>query len=124
MATKRSHESKIQDRRSDRFDLRGQCQIIRGEDKFGAHIINVASNGALIAVLEEHNLKIDEGISVFVSEEEDLSGVTLLSRVVHGLDHYIGVAFSDETEQDRARIERFFKMAGFEMTSDGTFKKV
>jgi len=124
MATKRSSENKSQDRRSDRFDLRGQCQIIRGEDKFGAHIINVASNGALIAVLEEHDLKIEEDISVFVCEDDDPSGINLLSRVVHGLDHYIGVAFADETVQDRARIERFFHMAGFELANDGTFKKV
>jgi len=93
-------------RTSDRFDYRGHCAVVTPGDSLTASIINLSEQGALIAILGPHSLRVNDTATLIV----ELSGketVQLQARVAHVKEHYVGWSSSPVSKKDQQQLTTF-----------------
>ncbi len=105
------------DRRiEERIPYRAYATLITGQDQYAAHLLNISSSGALIAVIQDHPLKISDEISLRV-ETEDLA-FCLNGWVAHVRDHYLGIRGRPAKAEEKAQLETFIAKQSERTTKD------
>ena len=98
----------LERRQSERLPHRGGGTLITSESSWTAHIINISLQGALIALLEPHNINEDQTITLQISLSDGNSILTH-GHVAHVKDHYIGLECQPNTEQDARRLREVIR---------------
>lgn len=71
--------------------------------RFPAHVLNISYKGALIAVLEDHDLQSGQTIKLHL-EMESGENVWMSGKVAHTKDHFIGLACKPSDEEDTRNL--------------------
>lgn len=71
--------------------------MVSGNGAWPAHIINVSTGGALVAVVDENGLQQEDKITLHV-ELPSGSNVYFNGTIVHLKEHFVGVAFGPDNE--------------------------
>lgn len=95
-------------RRSPRYEYRGQCTLATCSESCSAHLINLSDNGALIAVLDVHSLEVGERVRLNVVGQSG-ANISIRGKIAHIRDHYSGVEFAPETEEDQCLLRDFIE---------------
>ncbi|MFL0800919.1 MAG: PilZ domain-containing protein [Agarilytica sp.] len=96
-------------RNEERIPHRAYATLITAKNQYAAHLLNISRNGALIAVIHEHDLKSADEISLRVETEEiqfELNG-----WVAHVRDHYLGMTGRPSNEKGRSQLDKFIAEA-------------
>lgn len=88
-----------------RFRCRCYATLANTTETLPGHILNLSESGALIAVIEEHQLQADQKLSVVI-EVEDTNNICLEGVVAHTKEHYIGIEYSPLSDDDTLRIQK------------------
>ncbi|MFL0803550.1 MAG: PilZ domain-containing protein [Agarilytica sp.] len=96
-------------RSEERIPHRAYATLITANNQYAAHLLNISRNGALIAVIQEHDLKSADEISLRI-ETETLQ-FELNGWVAHVRDHYLGMTGRPSNEKNRADLEAFISEA-------------
>ena len=89
----------------DRYVYRDYASITTGELSISCHIINISKKGALVAVLSDHDFKVDDTLTLHIEIEGDI--VKLKSRITHTKDHFIGLECATTDELSEEKLNRF-----------------
>lgn len=71
--------------------------------RYPAHILNISYKGALVAVLDEHDLTSGQDIKLHV-EMETGENVWMAGNVAHTKDHFIGLACKPNEDDDTRNL--------------------
>ena len=95
-------------RDNNRLYYRSYGTLSNNNNQWPAHIINISSTGALIAIICEHTLTEGAVISLTVEllEGED---IIMHGRVLHVKDHYIGLHCEPQKQTDKDRLASILK---------------
>lgn len=106
-----ANQDEFERRTNERYEHRGYCTIVSSDASWTGHVLNLSESGALVAVLEPHDLKADESITLNL-ELETGSTTILHGRVVHLRDHLLGLECSPHTDEDMQKLREFLQTAG------------
>lgn len=98
-------------RKVERKAYRGHCTLATANQVCSAHLVNLSENGALIAVLEPHTLSVGERIRLNVVQP-GVANISIRGRIAHLKEHYSGVEFSPETQEDQNLLRSFLIKTG------------
>ncbi len=94
-------------RNSPRFPLRAYASVKTSNNEWNAHLLDISATGARLAILDEHELKIDDSL-ILILELEDLNhpqpgkSLELTGKIVHLREHIVGILFTEtQTQQDQ-----------------------
>lgn len=98
---------KIDDERRqfERHNTRAQGTLITAETNWPVFVINLSYSGALIAILDNHQLEEEESITLHL-ELEHAGRVIAHGRVAHLKEHYVGLEFSGHGDTDREKLRK------------------
>lgn len=99
-----SQKKYLERRQNERLPHRGSGTLITSESNWSAHIINISSQGALIALLDPHDISEDQTVTLQI-ELTDGSCILTHGHVAHVKDHYLGLDCRPNTEEDARRLE-------------------
>lgn len=91
-------------RANPRFRCRCYATLDATEESWPAHLLNLSSCGALVAVLNAHKFQPDQRISLTV-ELEDADDIVLSGEVAHVKEHYVGVKSHTLDEKDALLLQ-------------------
>ncbi len=91
-----------------RIPFRAYATLITAENQYAAHLLNISRNGALIAVIHDHEIKMTDEISLRI-ETEDYE-FSLNGWVAHVRDHYMGIKGRPSTEKEREQLDTFLTL--------------
>lgn len=98
----------LERRQAERLPHRGTGTLLTSESSWAAHIINISPRGALIALVDPHNIEEDHTVTLQIELGD---GTTILTHghVAHVKDHYIGLECKPNTDEDARRLEAMIK---------------
>ena len=97
--------SKREDKRQyTRHIHRGYGTLVHQDNKFSCHLINLSEAGALIALLDEYHVNINEKVTLFV-EIGDGDVAEMAGQVAHCKDHFIGLSCVPVKASDREKLK-------------------
>lgn len=88
-----------------RIPFRAYATLITTENQYAAHLLNISRNGALIAVIQDHEIKTTDEISLRI--ETEAYEFSLNGWVAHVRDHYMGIKGRPSTEDQREQLDTF-----------------
>lgn len=91
-------------RRALRVQLRSDSSLITADGSCEAHLLNLSESGALLAVLEDHQLVAGEAISIEIA----LPGAgtaCMEGHIAHIKDHLLGLDCTPAADEDARKIE-------------------
>lgn len=99
-------------RASPRFRCRCYATLDATEETWPAHLINLSSTGALVAVLYDHKFKPDQELTITIEfdNEDDLS---LTGKVAHVKEHYVGLECSGSAQAKSKRLQEKLEELGY-----------
>jgi len=106
------HHSKeeFERRTHERVRYRGHCLLISSNTSCEAYVINLSDSGALIAVLDEEEIAIDDNITLTIDLANN-SSANLQGRIAHIKAHFIGLECHPCTDEDNVRLHQFLESA-------------
>lgn len=102
-------------RANPRFRCRCYATLDATHESWPAHLLNISSTGALVAVLQDHTLKPDQNLTITV-EFDNEPDLDLSGAIAHVKDHYIGVKCVPLSEQESKRLH--MKLEGLNQIRD------
>ncbi len=93
----------LERRQSERLPHRGNGTLITSESSWAAHIINISLQGALVALLDPHNLDEEQAVTLQIALS-DGNSILAHGHVAHVKDHYIGLECKPNSEEDERRL--------------------
>ena len=90
-------------RKSPRHEHRGHCTVTTPRKTQSGYIINLSETGALIALLDEHSLAIEENITLTIELDEG-KPLTMYGKVAHIKEHLIGLQCEPSNDEDRVNL--------------------
>ena len=110
-------------RHSPRLPIRGDASLMTPHHKWPVHLLDLSTNGALVALLEPHQLdEREEAILTLELTEGDR--VKLQGRVVHQKGHYIGLVCSPTTMVYHARLRELLEELGTAQGSERSLQEM
>lgn len=104
----------IENRRdNNRLYYRSYGTLSSDNNQWPAHIINISSTGALIAIICEHTLT-EEAIIHLTVELLEGEDIVMHGKVLHVKDHYIGLHCEPEKQTDKNRLANILKQHDIE----------
>ncbi len=95
----------INDRRRDlRVTLRSYSNLTTADGACTAHLLNISETGALVAIIEPHQLAAGEAVNL----EIDLPGgdsLLMEGHIAHVREHLLGLDCAPATEADATKIQ-------------------
>lgn len=91
-------------RRALRVNLRTHTNLTTADGGCAAHLLNISETGALVAVIEPHQLSAGEAITLDIELPEGQQA-RLEGHVAHVKEHLLGLDCTPATEVDAERIE-------------------
>ncbi len=85
-----SLSGKHKDRYFPRVSYRAEAALISTGQHWDVHVIDLSFNGALIALLQEHELKIGEEVILRLKCHND-EQIKMQGHIVHQQQHYLGI---------------------------------
>jgi hypothetical protein len=98
-------------RRALRVQLRSHSSLTTADGGQPAHLLNLSESGALIAVIDDHQLSAGEPIALDI----ELPGgevARMEGHVAHVKEHLIGLDCTPATDKDMAAIATVIAQAG------------
>lgn len=94
----------VERRQSERLPHRGSGTLITPESAWSAHIINISMQGALIALVDPHDVCEEQVVTLQIKLND---GNSILTRgtVAHVKEHYIGLECLPSSEEDARRLK-------------------
>lgn len=99
-----AHDAINDRRRALRVQLRSYTNVVTADGRCAAHLLNISESGALIAIIEPHQMAAGEAISLHI-ELPDGSSACMEGHVAHVKGHMLGLDCGPATDEDAARIE-------------------
>lgn len=103
-----SQKMYLERRQSERLPHRGGGTLLTSEASWTAHIINISSRGALIALVDPHNISENQTVTLQIALSDGTSILTH-GHVAHVKDHYVGLECKPNTEEDAQRLEAMIR---------------
>lgn len=91
-------------RRAERYPHRAHATLMVGNNAYPAHIINISIIGALIAIVDDHDVEEDQEISIDI--ESDAGNFSMRGTVAHVKNHYIGLECAPPDDASKETINR------------------
>ncbi len=88
-----------------RVQLRSHGNLTTADGALGAHLLNLSVSGALIAVIEPHQLTVGDAIKLDI-ELPSGDRACLEGHVAHVNSHLLGLDCTPVTDEDAANIEK------------------
>ena len=98
----------LERRQNERLPHRGGGTLLTSESSWTAHIINISLQGALIALVDPHNITEDQTVTLQIALS-DGTAILTHGHVAHVKDHYIGLECKPNTEEDARRLEAMIR---------------
>lgn len=86
-----------------RYPIRAYAKIATRDGQWDAHVINISTHGALIAIVEEHTLSENLTITLEVTIDEG-DNIIMKGSVVHARRHYAGLHCAPGNDQDEKNL--------------------
>lgn len=87
-----------------RYAHRTYGQLITASNSYSAHIINLSASGALIAILDTHDIQ--AGTEITLEIETDSGTIfTMKGSVTHTKEHYVGLQCEPDGTHNEARMQ-------------------
>ena len=77
-------------RSSPRYRLRSHVNLARNDQTLDAHLLNISEGGALLAVIDQHDLCMGEVMTITI-EREQQDNIQFVGHISHIKEHYIGL---------------------------------
>jgi hypothetical protein len=95
-----------------RVQLRSHGNLTTVDGALGAHLLNLSVSGALIAVIEPHQLSVGEAIKLDI-ELPDGGSACMEGHIAHVNSHLFGLDCIPVADEDAAKIEKVIdRLAG------------
>lgn len=91
-------------RRAERYPHRAHATLMINNNAYPAHIINISIIGALVAVVENHDIKENQEIAIDI--ESDSGNFSMRGTVAHVKNHYIGLECTPPDDASMETIQR------------------
>ena len=91
-------------RRAERYTHRAHATLSVEGTQYDAHLINISRLGALVAIIDEHNIPAKQDISLHI-ETPDGQLLTMTGTVAHAKAHYLGLECEAPMGEQKERIE-------------------
>jgi len=91
-----------------RIDYRAYATLTTSARRWPVHIMDVSFNGALIALIDKHDLKDNEGI-VLTIELEDGEPIKMQGKLSHQKDHFLGIECRATGIDNQARLRELLE---------------
>ena len=91
-------------RRALRVQLRTHSNLVTADGGCTAHLVNISESGALIAVIEPHQLSAGEAIALDV-ELPNGTTARMEGHIAHVKDHMLGLDCTAATDADAERLD-------------------
>jgi hypothetical protein len=110
-------ESEDDRRKNSRFPLRAHAQMQYSSKKWEAHVLDISSSGARLAILSEHLLRKGDTLRVQIMLNEQApddsvktvntakKSVNLHGRLAHVREHILGYEFQPDTPADKSALD-------------------
>lgn len=89
-------------RECQRFNCRAYGNVTHRDNSYPAHILNISQQGALVAILEPHDLQVCDRIKLDI-ETNDADPIEFEATVAHRSHHYIGLHYNC-SEEDQTKL--------------------
>jgi hypothetical protein len=109
-------EKEDERRRNSRFPLRAHAQMQYSSKKWEAHVLDISSTGARLAILSEHLLRKGDSLRVqIVLDEQESSAsakksLNLHGRLAHVREHIFGYEFQPDTPADKIALDELLNL--------------
>lgn len=103
-------------RKNSRFTLRAFAQMQYSSKTWEAHVLDISSTGARLAILSEHLLRKGDALRVQIMLEEDAAissdkkNLRLHGRLAHVREHILGYEFQPDTPADKSALEELLRV--------------
>jgi hypothetical protein len=103
-------------RKNSRFPLRAQAQMQYSSKKWEAHVLDISSTGARMAILGEHLLRKGDSlrVQIILDEQESAASakksVNLHGRLAHVREHILGYEFQPDTPADKTALDELLNL--------------
>lgn len=104
-----SQKMYLERRQSERLPHRGSGNLITSESNWAAHIINISLQGALIALVDPHDINEDQTVTLQIALDDGTS-ILMHGEVAHVKDHYVGLDCKPNTEEDARRLAAMIRL--------------
>ncbi len=91
-------------RRAERYPHRAHATLMVNNNAYPAHIINISVIGALVAVVDEHEIEEDQEIAIDI--ESEVGNFSMHGTVAHVKNHYIGLECVPPDDTSKETIQR------------------
>ena len=91
-------------RRAERYPHRAHATLMINNNAYPAHIINISVIGALVAVVDDHDIK--EGQEMAIDIDSDSGNFSMRGTVAHVKNHYIGLECVPPDDASMETIKR------------------
>lgn len=91
-------------RRALRVNLRSHSNLTTADGGCSAHLLNISESGALVAVIEPHQLAAGEAVTLDI-ELPNGEQARMEGHIAHVKEHMLGLDCAPASEADAARIE-------------------
>lgn len=96
-------------RAEERLSYRVDGLLNHGNDEFNCYLVNISKGGALIAILDPHNL--EQGDSIDLQFEVNGSLIFVTAAVSHLKEHMVGLNYLSISGKERRMLADFVENA-------------
>ncbi|VUD53701.1 hypothetical protein TDB9533_01887 [Thalassocella blandensis] len=96
--------SSTERRISERVVHRGYGTLECKSGSESVHLVNISAKGALVALLNDHELKCGDTATLHIDLDDERTAV-MNGKIAHVKNHFIGLHCAPETENDETLIQ-------------------
>jgi len=88
---------------AERYRYRCYATVLSSQAKWEAHLLNISESGALVGVIDTHDMSENDGVELLVEVNEN-EFLNLVGTVMHVNEHYVGMRCEPRTQTDFALL--------------------
>ncbi|MET0357134.1 MAG: PilZ domain-containing protein [Cellvibrio sp.] len=99
-------------RTTPRYNLRAFAALCNSEKEWAAHVLDISSHGARVALLDEYNLRTGDAIQLRLEIPETqkpsntIRYLHLNGTLVHQQEHMLGIQYEPASEEDASLLNK------------------